>query len=142
MYTDLIESNTDLKVDQKFNLNGGSFCFDALNNDSIDMFVEYTGTALSDMLHEPIENDPDTVYNKVKDLMMERHNIHVSELLGFNNTYVMSVKPELAEKYNLKTLSDLMKVQISLNLDVQLNLYKEKTVFHYLKRLLIVSLKV
>ena len=116
MYTDLIESNTDLKVDQKFNLNGGSFCFDALNNDSIDMFVEYTGTALSDMLHEPIENDPDTVYNKVKDLMMERHNIHVSEPLGFNNTYVMSVKPELAEKYNLKTLSDLMKVSDQLKL--------------------------
>lgn len=116
MYTDLIENNTDLKVDQKFNLNGGSFCFDALNSGNIDMFVEYTGTAISDMLHEPIENDRDVVYNKVKKLMMERHNIHVSEPLGFNNTYVMSVKPETAQKYNLKTLSDLMKISDKLKL--------------------------
>ena len=109
MYSDLIESNTDLEVEQKFNLNGASFCFDSLTNEDIDMFVEYTGSALSTMLHEPIENDKDTVYNKVKKLMMERHNISVSEPIGFNNTYVMSVKPETAEKYNLKTLSDLIK---------------------------------
>jgi len=116
MYSDLIESNTDLEVEQKFNLNGGSFCFDALRHDDLDMFVEYTGTALADMLHEPIENDPDTVYNKVNKLMMERHDIHVSAPLGFNNTYVMSVKPETAQKYNLKTLSDLMKVSDKLDL--------------------------
>lgn len=109
MYSDLIESNTDLEVEQKFNLNGASFCFDALTNEDIDMFVEYTGSALSTMLHEPIENDRDAVYNKVKKLMKDRHNIDVSEPIGFNNTYVMSVKPETAEKYNLKTLSDLIK---------------------------------
>ncbi len=116
MYSELIESNTDIKVEQKFNLNGGSFCFDALRNHSIDMFVEYTGTALSDMLHQPIENDPETVYNKVNKLMKEQHNIHVSAPLGFNNTYVMSVKPETASKYNLKTLSDLMAVSDKLDL--------------------------
>ncbi len=117
MYKDLIESNTDIEVESRFNLNGGTVCFDALDTGSIDMFVEYTGTILPNMLHESIDSkDPDEVYNKVKELMNSKHDIHISEPLGFNNTYVMSVTPEVAEKYNLHTLSQLFEVAPELRL--------------------------
>lgn len=109
IYSQLIEENTDLTVQQRFNLNGAAMCFDALDNDRIDMFVEYTGTILPNMLKRPIETtDPDVIYKQVRELMGQEHNIHISEPLGFNNTYAMSVMPETAEKYQLKTLSDLM----------------------------------
>lgn len=117
MYADLIESGTDITVEQRFNLNGASVCFDALDNDKIDMFIEYTGTILSNMLKRPIESkDPDVLYEQVKTLMEEEHQIHISAPLGYNNTYVMSVMPETAEKYQLKTLSDLMAIAPDLRL--------------------------
>lgn len=108
MYTELIEKNTDYEVEQRFGLAGAAVCFDALENDQIDMFVEYTGTALMNLLSQPMNTDADEVWQTVYDLMLNEHGIYTSNPLGFNNTYVMSVKPETAEKYDLKTLSDLI----------------------------------
>lgn len=108
IYKELIESNTDIAVNTSFGLNGASFCFAALEKGDIDMFVEYTGTALSNLLEQPLDTDPGRVYETVSALMQKDHKIHTSQPLGFNNTYVMSVKPETAEKFELKTLSDLI----------------------------------
>lgn len=109
LYSNLIEEHTNLEVEQRFNLNGAAMCFDALDQGKLDMFVEYTGTILPNMLHRSIAStDPEVIYKQIKDLMAQEHNIHVSAPLGFNNTYAMSVRPETAQKYNLKTLSDLM----------------------------------
>ena len=116
IYKELIESNTDLTVETSFGLNGAVFCFAALENGDIDMFVEYTGTVLSNILNQPMNNDHDAVYETVSTMMQEEHNIHTSAPLGFNNTYVMSVKPETAEEYHLETLSDLMAVADQLRL--------------------------
>ena len=55
-------------------------------------------------------------WQTVHDLMEKDHGIATSNPLGFNNTYVMSVKPETAEQYNLKTLSDLIEKSPELNL--------------------------
>ena len=108
IYKELIESNTDISCDTSFGLSGAAFCFSALEKGDIDMFVEYTGTALTNLLAQPINTNPDEVLETVTTLMQKDHNIHTSKPLGFNNTYVMSVKPETAEKYGLKTLSDLI----------------------------------
>ena len=117
MYSELIEENTDLVVEERFNLNGASVCYDALDNDKIDMFVEYTGTIMANMLQRPISTkDPQTIYDECRTLMKEENNIHISAPLGYNNTYVMSVMPETAEKYNLKTLTDLMNISDKLTL--------------------------
>lgn len=99
LYTELIEANTDYTVDQRFGLAGAAVCFDALEQGSIDMFVEYTGTALMNLLAQPMNTDKDVVWQTVSDMMMKDHNIYTSAPLGFNNTYVMSVKPETAEAY-------------------------------------------
>lgn len=116
MYCELIEGNTDYRVERRFGLAGAAVCFDALENDQIDMFVEYTGTALMNLLDQPMNTDADEAWQTVHDMMLEEHGICTSKPLGFNNTYVMSVKPEIAEKYALKTLSDLVRAAPQLRL--------------------------
>ena len=116
LYTELIEANTDYTVDQRFGLAGAAGCFDALEQGSIDMFVEYTGTALMNLLAQPMNTDKDVVWQTVIDKMMKDHHIYTSAPLGFNNTYVMSVKPETAEAYGLTTLSDLIEKSPELRL--------------------------
>jgi len=97
-------------------LSGAAMCFDALEQGSIDMFVEYTGTALLNLLAQPMDTDKDRVWQTVHDLMLEEHGIQTSNPLGYNNTYVMSVKPETAEKYGLTSLSDLIEKSPELRL--------------------------
>ena len=116
IYKELIEANTDIKCETSFGLSGAAFCFSALENEDIDMFVEYTGAALTNLLAQPINTDPDEVYSTVSQLMESEHGIHTSAPLGFNNTYIMSVKPETAEQYGLKTLSDLIEKSPELKL--------------------------
>lgn len=116
VYSELIEANTDLTVEQKFNLNGTTICFNALKGGSIDMVTSYTGTALTGMLQQPISSDVDEVYDTVKTMMQEQFDIRVSKPLGFNNNYVLSVRPETAQQYNLEKLSDLAAVSSELRL--------------------------
>lgn len=116
VYTELIEANTDYEVEQKFGLAGAAVCFDALENEEIDMFVEYTGTALLNLLGQPMNTDGEEVWSTVHELMLKEHGISTSNPLGFNNTYVMSVKPKTAEKFDLHTLSDLIKESSNLRL--------------------------
>lgn len=116
IYTELIEANTDYDVEQRFGLAGAAVCFNSLENGDIDMFVEYTGTALMNLLGQPAETNPDIAWQKVSDSMLKDHKIYTSNPLGFNNTYVMSVKPEVAEKYQLSTLSDLIEKSNELRL--------------------------
>ena len=84
IYTELIEANTDYEVEQRFGLSGAAMCFDALEQGSIDMFVEYTGTALLNLLAQPMDTDKDRVWQTVHDLMLEEHGIQTSNPLGYN----------------------------------------------------------
>lgn len=106
LYAALIEENTDLKVERRFNL-GTTTMLEALKSGDVDMFVSYTGTMLSNALHQTPSTDVEEVYQAVKNGMLEQYNAVVSAPIGFNNTYVMAVTPETAQKYNLKALSDL-----------------------------------
>jgi glycine betaine/choline ABC-type transport system substrate-binding protein len=68
--------------------------------------VEYTGTALTAILHDPIESDPAAVLAKVKQEYMQRFKFEVMPSLGFNNTFAMVVRGEDARRLNVHTLSD------------------------------------
>ena len=116
MYEDLVEHYTDFKVERRFNLNGADFCFSALTNNNIDTFVEYSGTALMNFCKLPMNSDPDVVYNQVHDTLLEKYNVVTSKPLGFNNTYVMSVRPEFAKQHNLHKMSDLLAISDELSL--------------------------
>lgn len=116
IYQQLIEEHTDIKVKTSFGLNGAVFCFESMKKKNIDMFVEYSGSMLTNICKQPINTNVDEVYQTIKKMLKEEHNVVTSKPLGFNNSYIMAVKQETAEKYNLETLSDLMRTAPELRL--------------------------
>jgi osmoprotectant transport system permease protein len=116
MLATLIEKNTDIKVDKKFNLGGTSIAFDALKAGELDMYVEYTGTGLVNVMGQPSINDPDKAYDAVSDYFNKNYGVTWLKPLGFNNTYTLAVRKDTAQKYNLETFSDLAKVANQLTL--------------------------
>ena len=112
-----IEHNTEFTVENKFNLGGAVMEFSAMQADELDFFPCYTGTILPNFLHEKMQShDPKEVFIKSKKGLKDKFNIDISNDIGFNNTYVMAVTKETAQKYNLKTLNDLMKIAHKLRL--------------------------
>jgi osmoprotectant transport system permease protein len=105
----VIESNTGLTVERRFDL-GGNLVHEALVAGEIDAYVEYTGTALLAILKERPLNDPQAVYRKVKSEYASRFNLEWMEPLGFNNTFAILVRAEDARRLGLKTVSDAAKV--------------------------------
>ncbi len=114
MVSDLIEQGTDISVERKINLGGTQVIFSSLTSGNIDMYIEYTGTAYGDTLNYPPITDMEEVYNTVKKEFKEKFDIEVLKQMGFNNTYVLAVTKETADKYNLKTISDLKSVASNL----------------------------
>jgi osmoprotectant transport system permease protein len=107
---DLIESKTDITVERKLSLGGTQICFAALKAKEIDLYVDYTGTCYGDTLKYAPISDVEEVYNTVKKDYKEQFDIDVLKQMNFNNTYTLAVTKETAEKYNLKSISDLAKV--------------------------------
>ena len=108
MEAQLIEKNTDVAVERKFNMDGSPICFQAIKSGQIDLYPEYTGTALMTLLKLPVDNDPDSVYKTVSDEFEKQFQLSWLDPLGFNNTYAVAVTQDYAQKNNLKTVSDLV----------------------------------
>ncbi|SHK14152.1 osmoprotectant transport system substrate-binding protein [Desulforamulus aeronauticus DSM 10349] len=106
----LLEEHTDQKITVKSFLGGTDVCFNAVKNGSADVYVEYTGTGLMNILGEEVILDPQEAYNKVKEEFSTNYNLEWLESIGFNNTYAVAVPQEIAQKYNLKKISDLQAV--------------------------------
>jgi osmoprotectant transport system substrate-binding protein len=101
-----IERHTDLPVDRRLNLGGTLICHQAMVAGQMDIYVEYSGTALTAILKQPVMTDATKVYEKVRTAYRNQFNIEWTEPLGFNNTFVIVIRKDDAEKYNLKTISD------------------------------------
>ncbi|HKS80106.1 MAG TPA: glycine betaine ABC transporter substrate-binding protein [Candidatus Acidoferrales bacterium] len=101
-----IEATTHLHVERRFYLAGTYICQQALLAGRIDLYVEYTGTALTAVLKDPIESDPTAVFAKVRDEYRKRFNFVVLPSLGFDNTFAIVVRGEDARRNHLKTISD------------------------------------
>ncbi len=78
-----IEARTGIHVDRKSNLGGTLLCQKALLAGDLDLYVEYTGTALTAVLNESPTADPRDVYRRVQQGYAERFNLEVTEPLGF-----------------------------------------------------------
>jgi osmoprotectant transport system substrate-binding protein len=101
-----IESRTRLPVTRRFYLAGSYICQQALLAGRIDTYVEYTGTALTAILHDPIAKDPSAVFGRVKSEYQRRFELEVLPSLGFNNTFAIVIRGEDARRLSLKTISD------------------------------------
>ncbi len=89
-------------------LGGTMLCFNALKNGDADIYPEYTGTGYSGILNQTEILSPEETYEFVKSRFAEEYGILWLEPMGFNNTYVLSVTKETAEKYSLEKISDLI----------------------------------
>ena len=104
-----VETKTGLNVQRRFDL-GGTLAHEALVAGEIDMYVEYTGTALLAILKGQPSKDPREVYSRVKTEYERRFKLEWTEPLGFNNTFAILVRGEDAQRLQLKTVSDAAKV--------------------------------
>ncbi|HUT58203.1 MAG TPA: glycine betaine ABC transporter substrate-binding protein [Phycisphaerae bacterium] len=103
----LIEENTDLKVGRKLFLGGTMVCFNALTGGDLDLYAEYTGTGLVNILKQPAVNDPNEVYRTVRDRFEQQYGLMWMQPFGFNNTYTLTMRRAQAEELGIKTFSDL-----------------------------------
>jgi glycine betaine/choline ABC-type transport system substrate-binding protein len=103
-----VEAHTGLRVDRRLNLAGTLICHRAMLAGQMDIYAEYTGTALAAVLNEPSSNDTDAVYRSVRDGYRDRFGFDVGAPLGFNNTFAIVVRSEDAKKFRLRTISDLV----------------------------------
>ena len=102
-----IERTTHLTVERRLNLGGTFICHQALVAGQIDAYVEYTGTALTTILKKPVSTDAKQVFDTVRKEYQDQFKIEWTEPLGFNNTFVIVVRGDDAQKLNLKTISDV-----------------------------------
>jgi len=100
-----IEATSGLKVERRFYLAGSYICNQALVSGRIDAYVEYTGTALTAILKQPVSRDPGAVLQTVRSLYASRNDVTVGEPLGFENTFAMVIRGGDAKHLNLTTLS-------------------------------------
>ena len=113
MYTLLIKGYTDYDVSTKTGLGGTKICFDALNNNQIDLYPEYTGTGLLAILQpssktvDSLSGDKNKTYDYVTRGFESRYGIKWLKPIGFNNAYALMMREKQAKQLKIKTISDL-----------------------------------
>jgi len=113
MYSMLIQGYTDLQVETRTGLGGTKICFQALLNNNIDMYPEYTGTALLAILQPAsavigrLTGNRDSVYNYVQRQFGEQFGLCWLAPIGFNNAYALMMRRRQAQELGIRTISDL-----------------------------------
>ena len=113
IYSMLIKGYTDYDVATKTGLGGTKICFDALTNNQIDFYPEYTGTGLLAIIQadkktvDSLSVDKDKTYAYVKNVFKQRYQIKWLQPIGFNNAYALMMRQKQASNLNVKTISDL-----------------------------------
>ncbi len=93
--------------------------WNAMKNGNIDIYVEYTGTGLVNILKDPVTTDPQKAYDTVKQQMEQKYHITWLKPIGFNNTYAMAMTQKEAGKLGIKTISGLAKESGNLTLGTE-----------------------
>lgn len=110
MLSILIQENTDLNVEITKGVGGGtSNIHPALIKGDFDLYPEYTGTAWNNILKKTEYPDDETLWNTLTDEYDTQFGLKWVGMYGFNNTYTLALRKEIADKYNIKTFSDLAK---------------------------------
>ncbi len=100
-----IENKTHLPVERRFYLAGTYICHQAILGGRIDIYPEYTGTALTAILKQAPSSNKEDVYNRVATEYARRFHLAVGPPLGFNNTFAIEIRGDDARQLGLKTIS-------------------------------------
>ena len=113
IYVLLIKGNTDYDVSTKTGLGGTKICFDALANNQIDFYPEYTGTGLLVLLQPDsatvalVSKNKEKTYEYVKAEFLKKYNLRWLKPIGFNNSYALMMRRKQSDELNVKTITDL-----------------------------------
>ncbi len=97
-------------VDRRLNLGGTFVCDRGLRSGDIDVYIEYTGTAVSAIFHEEVPRDPAKALQRTRELYAQSQ-VSVLEPLGFNNTFTILVRGREARERGLRSIDDLRLVE-------------------------------
>jgi osmoprotectant transport system substrate-binding protein len=104
-----IENKTHLAVERRFYLAGTYICHQAILSGRIDIYPEYTGTALTAVLKEKTSGSREQIYEQVKTEYAKRFGLNVGPTLGFNDTFAIEIRGEDARRLGLKTISQAVR---------------------------------
>lgn len=107
MLAEVVEAHTDLKVVRNLGLGGTLICFEALKGGGLDAYVEYTGTALTAILKQPVQSDPRQVLQVVRDGLARGGKVVCLDPLGFENTFALVMRRDRSESLGIRRYSDL-----------------------------------
>ena len=113
-----IEAISHERVDRRFYLAGSYLCQQALISGRIDGYVEYTGTALTAILKEPVQRDSKAVFQAVSTLYAQRFQVKVEPGLGFEDTFALVMRKADSDRMHLGKISDLEPLAAKLRLGV------------------------
>jgi glycine betaine/choline ABC-type transport system substrate-binding protein len=105
-----IEAEGNVHVARKLNLGGTFVCDRGVRTGDLDLYIEYTGTAVSAVFHQPVPPDSAKALERARELYA-RSGITVLAPLGFNNTFSVLVRSQDARELGLRTVDDLRRVQ-------------------------------
>ncbi len=100
-----IEARTPMRVERRFYLAGTYICQQAMLAGRIDVYPEYTGTALTAILKQKSGSDERAVYDQVKSEYETRFHFTLGQPFGFNDTFAMEIRGDDARRLNIRTLS-------------------------------------
>jgi osmoprotectant transport system substrate-binding protein len=104
-----IENQTHLPVERRFYLGGTYIAHQGILAGRIDIYPEYTGTALTAVLKESASSNANTVYDRVKSEYERRFHLTLGPAFGFNDTFAIEIRGDDARRSNLQTLSQAAK---------------------------------
>jgi glycine betaine/choline ABC-type transport system substrate-binding protein len=102
----VLESKLGTKVERRANLGGTLICHEAVKSGQIDMYVEYTGTALTAVLHAEPSSDPADVLRRVREGYDRQFALDVADPLGFDNSFAIVIRGDDSRQMNVRTLSE------------------------------------
>ena len=141
MLTELIEQDTDLKVNITNGVGGGtSNIHPAIVKGEFDLYPEYTGTSWEAVLKKEASYD-ESKFDELQKVYKEKYNLEYVNLYGFNNTYGLAVNKDIAEKYNLKTYSDLAAVSNNLIFGAEYDFFEREDGYKELQKVYNVDFK-
>ena len=100
-----LEAHTQLRVERRFYLAGTLIAHQAILGGRIDIYPEYTGTALTAVLKEKAEGSQEAVYQRVKSEYEKRFHLSLGPPFGFDDTFAIEIRGDDARRLHLKTIS-------------------------------------